>query len=158
MNVYAAFIRGQGGALTSPGMDQMAAQAHAAGIAADVFDYEDVRGIEDAIAAKHDDGTAIAVVGYSLGVSTATYLQTSYPFDLVLCIAASSFGQNYPIDKKRTRRSVLWRGPEPLSNAGGDLNFDVVHDALLPHLLMDTDPGIQAAVLAELKQLQRSPT
>src|SRR5208283_3642837 len=73
INVYAAFIRGQGGALTSPGMDAMAAQARSAGIAADVFDYEDVAGIEAAIAARHDEYTALTGIGYSLGGSTVTY-------------------------------------------------------------------------------------
>jgi hypothetical protein len=152
------FFRGQGGSLTSPGMSQMSEQAKAAaGINADVFDYDDLKAIEAAYT-KHSaaSGSKIAAVGYSLGVSTATYLQTKHPFALVLCIAASEFAQNYPISKTNTKRSVLWRSfLDPLSSAGGNLGFDTIHDVFNTHLLMDVATDIQAGVLEELKREQR---
>ncbi len=152
--LYAMFFRGQGGLLTSPGMAQMAEQANAAaGIRTDVFDYDDLRAIEAAYAKHSSTGSKIAAVGYSLGVSTATYLQTKHPFALVLCIAASEFAQNYPINKTNTKRSVLWRSfLDPLSSAGGNLGFDTIHDVFNTHLLMDVAQDIQAGVLEEIKK------
>lgn len=152
--IYLVAIMGQGGAATSPGVGQMADQARALGIECDVFNYADEKEISDKLFAKKAAGRVLAGLGYSLGVSTVTYLQLYYNFSLVLCVAASDFGQNYRI-APTTKRSVLWRNPlEPLSAAGGDLGFTVIHDLpLVPHLLMDVDPGVQAGVLAELKAL-----
>jgi hypothetical protein len=152
--IYLCAIMGQGGAATSPGVGQMADQARALGIECDVFEYGDVGEIEEKIDAKADADYTIVGLGYSLGASTLTYLQQHFRFSLVLCVAASDFGQNYKI-APTTKRSVLWRNPnEPLSAAGGDLGFTVIHDLpLVPHLLMDVDPGVQAGVLAELKAL-----
>jgi homoserine acetyltransferase len=136
--IYLCAIMGQGGAATSPGVGQMADQTRALGIECDVFEYGDVAKIDSALMPKLGSDHLIAGLGYSLGCSTLTYLQSEYEFDLVLCVAASDFGQNYKI-APTTKRSVLWRNPsEPLSAAGGDLGFTVIHDMpLVPHLLMD---------------------
>jgi hypothetical protein len=136
------------------GIPQMAAAARTAGITAEVFPYEDFADIEVKVEAHRGFGYTIAGVGYSLGVSTLTYLQTRHQFDLVLCIAASQFGQNYAIVSS-TKRSVLWRGPGPLSSAGGNLGFDVVHDVVADHLSMDLVTSVQVGVLRELQNLAR---
>ena len=157
--IYLVAIMGQGGAATSPGVGQMADQARALGIECDVFEYGDAQTALQGLVTKVSDGYKLAGLGYSLGVSTLTWLQKYLVFDLVLCVAASDFAgsDNYPI-RATTKRSVLWRNPlEPLSAAGGDLGFTVIHDLpLVPHLLMDVDPGVQAGVVAELKALAGS--
>ena len=155
--IYLVAIMGQGGAATSPGVSAMVDQARALGIEADVFEYGNVNPIASAIVTRRFDNYTIAGLGYSLGCSTLTYLEQLFPFSLVLCVAASEFGENYRI-APTTKRSVLWRNPlEPLSAAGGDLGFTVIHDLpLVPHLLMDVDPGVQAGVSAELKALAGS--
>ena len=114
--VYAAFFFGQGGWLTSYGMVRARDRARRMGLTADCFDYDDLSGATAALAAHVKD--RIALVGYSLGCTTVTWLQHEQPIDLVLCVAASSFGQNHPIIHKNTKRSVLWRGSGALSDAG----------------------------------------
>jgi hypothetical protein len=158
--VYLAAIMGQGGWLTSYGVARMAKTTEQLGIQADVFAYGDTDKIAAAVDAHRTTGYLIAGLGYSLGVSALTYAQSSFSghvgrkFDLVLCVAGSRLGQNYPIDHAKTTRSVLWRGPGVLSGAGGDLGFDVVHDvAGAPHLWMDFAPEVATGVEAELGSL-----
>lgn len=158
--VYLAAIMGQGGRLTSYGVVRMAAAATQLGIQVDVFSYGDTDLIAGVVDAHRTTGYLIAGLGYSLGVSALTYAQSNYQghtghlFDLVLCVAGSRLGQNYPINKQNTKRSVLWRGPGVLSGAGGDLGFDVVHDVVgSPHLWMDFAPEVASGVEDELSKL-----
>jgi len=154
--VYAVMIMGQGGYLTSYGVVRMAAAARQLGIQDDVFTYGSTDAIAAAVDAHRTTGYLIAGLGYSLGVSALTYAQRTRMFDLVLCVAGSKLGQNYPINHAKTTRSVLWRGPGVLSGAGGDLGFDVVHDvAGAPHLWMDFAPEVASGVESELNALLR---
>jgi hypothetical protein len=150
---YVAFFLGQGGYLFSWGIPLLEAEARKLGLATDVFSYTDVAAAWANIVRKRMDGYRIALVGYSLGNTTATYLQRHLQVDLLLAISESSLGRNHPIRKENTRRSVLWYGPDTLSNAGVYDGFDDVNYIDRMHLLMDLDPRVVTGVLKELKGL-----
>jgi hypothetical protein len=150
---YAAFFLGQGGYLFSWGIPHLESEARKLGLATDVFSYTDVNTAWANIVSKRKQGYRIALVGYSLGNTTATYLQQHLAVDLLLSISESSLGLNHPVKKENTKRSMLWYGPDALSNAGLHDGFDVVNYIESPHLLMDVDPRVVSGVLHELKGL-----
>jgi hypothetical protein len=148
---YVAFFLGQGGYLFSWGIPLLESEARRLGLATDVFSYTDLKPAWTNIVRKRKDGYKIALVGYSLGNTTTTYLQRYLAVDLLLAIAESSLGRNHPIEKKNTRRSVLWYGPDRLSNAGVHDGFDETNYIETLHVLMDLDPRVVSGVLGELK-------
>ncbi len=150
---YAAFFLGQGGYLFSWGIPLLASGARKLGLATDVFSYTDVKPAWTNIVRRRKDGYKIALVGYSLGNTTTTYLQRHLAVDLLLAISESSLGRNHPINKENTKRSVLWYGPDLLSNAGVHDGFDATNYIESLHLLMDVDPRVVSGVLDELKRL-----
>jgi hypothetical protein len=150
---YVAFFLGQGGYLFSWGIPSLASDARKLGFVADVYSYSDVNVAWANILRKRKEGYKIALVGYSLGNTTATYLQRNLPVDLLLAISESSLGQNHPIKKENTRRSVLWYGPDMLSNAGTHDGFDEIKYIDSMHLMMDVDPRVVRGVLDELQSL-----
>jgi hypothetical protein len=150
---YAAFFLGQGGYLFSWGIPLLESSARKLGFATDVFSYTDLNPAWTSIVRKRKDGYKIALVGYSLGNTTTTYLQRHLAVDLLLAIAESSLGRNHPIEKKNTKRSVLWYGPDMLSNAGLHDGFDETNYIETLHVLMDLDPRVVSGVLGELKSL-----
>ena len=155
MSVYAAFFMGQFGYVFSPGIPWMAHTASGMGIAADVFGYTDVTAAQAAITQHWGKGDKIALVGYSLGCTTATWLQTQMECDLLCCIAESTFGQNHPVNKKNTKHSVLWHAEDPLSSAGLNDGFDVVHElGYVPHVWMDISGTVRNGVITELSKLK----
>ena len=151
--IYVAFFMGQGGYFLSWGIPYLAWRARALGMETDVFGYSELREAWTSIGRKRADGYKIALVGYSLGNSTATYLQRHLKVDLLLAVAQSSLGRNYPIDKRNTRRSVLWYGPDFLSNGGLKNGFDKMNYVDAFHLWMGVDPRVLASVLRELMDL-----
>lgn len=150
---YAAFFLGQGGYLFSWGIPFLERGARKLGLATDVFSYTDVNPAWTNILRRRKDGYKIALVGYSLGNTTTTYLQSYLEVDLLLAISESSLGRNHPIKKKNTKRSVLWYGPDMLSNAGVHDGFDETNYIDSMHLMMDLDPRVVRGVLDELKNL-----
>lgn len=152
-NTYVAFFLGQGGYLFSWGIPLLAYEARKLGLVTDVFRYSDVKSAWTNIVRRRNDGYKIALVGYSLGNTTATWLQRHLKIDLLLAISESSLGQNHPIEKKNTRRSVLWYGPDMLSRAGVNDGFDETNYIERTHFLMDLDPRVIGGVLDELKRL-----
>jgi hypothetical protein len=150
---YAAFFLGQGGYLFSWGIPHLEREARKLGLATDVFSYTDLYPAWTNILRKSKEGYKVALVGYSLGNTTATYLQSRLAVDLLLAISESSLGRNHPIKKQNTKRSVLWYGPDMLSNAGVHDGFDETNYIESPHLLIDIDPRVVAGVLDELKRL-----
>jgi hypothetical protein len=150
---YAAFFLGQGGYLFSWGIPYLASQARGLGMETDIFGYSDVRAAWTKISRKKKDGYKVALVGYSLGNTTITYLQKYLEVDLLLAISESSLGRNHPIKKENTRRSVLWYGPDFLSNAGLKDGFDKINYVDESHLWMDVDARVVNGVLGELKDL-----
>jgi dienelactone hydrolase len=159
--VYAAFFLGQGGYVFSMGIASLARQARTRGIEADVYAYTEVDRARANVGMKREHGSKIALIGYSLGCTTATYLAQLAPStDLVCCIAESSLGENHPIDNAKTKRSVLFTGPDFLSDAGERDAFDrVVPVDVLPipifaHLSLQFAPTVVNGVLAELAKLK----
>jgi hypothetical protein len=150
---YAAFFMGQGGYFFSWGIPYLAYQARGFGMETDIFGYHELRSAWRKIFQKKRDGYKIALVGYSLGNTTVTYLQKHFEVDLLLAISESSLGRNHPIKKENTKRSVLWYGPDFLSNAGTRDGFDKVTYITNLHLFMDMDPRVVSDVLDELKTL-----
>jgi hypothetical protein len=150
---YVAFFLGQGDYLFSWGIPVLESEARKLGLATDVFSYTDVTAAWTSIVRRRNDGYKIALVGYSLGNTTATYLQRHLPVDLLLAISESSLGRNHPIKKENTRRAVLWYGPDMLSNAGVHDGFDDINYIDTSHLMMDLDPRVVTGVLDELKSL-----
>jgi hypothetical protein len=153
---YAAFFLGQGGYLLSWGIPLLESEARKLGLATDVFSYTDLASAWTSIVRKRKEGYKIALVGYSLGNTTATYLQRYLTVDLLLAISESSLGRNHPIKKENTKRAVLWYGPDLLSNAGVHDGFDETNYIESLHLLMDIDPRVMRGVLDELKRLVAS--
>ena len=151
--VYAAFFMGQGGYLFSWGVPHLEQEARRLGITTRIYDYSDVNTAWADIERRRREGYRIALVGYSLGNTTATWLQQHVSVDLLLAIAESSLGQNHPIRKQNTRRAVLWWGPDSLSNAGTRDGFDVTNYVPSTHLMMDVDSRVVTGVLAELGNL-----
>jgi hypothetical protein len=150
---YVAFFLGQGGYLFSWGIPYLAAQAQRLGIETDIFQYTEFRSAWKKINDKKADGYKIGLVGYSLGNTTATYLQKHMEVDLLLAIAQSSLGRNHHIKKGNTKRSVLWYGPDFLSNGGLKNGFDETNYVYNTHLLIDIDPRVVRSVLEELQDL-----
>ncbi len=150
---YAAFFLGQGGYLFSWGIPYLASQARELGMETDIFGYYEVTDAWKRITQKKKDGYKIALVGYSLGNTTITWLQRYLEVDLLLAISESSLGRNHPIKKENTKRSVLWHGLDFLSNAGLKDGFDTIHHVDDLHLWMDIDARVVSGVLDELKDL-----
>ena len=164
MSTYAALVRGQGGFLTSPGIDLLAADARRQGVVADVFNYSDWVAIEAVIRQRRGMGDKVAVVGFSLGNSTGTYLGTRDRIDLLICIFESSFAANYPPDHDNVGHSVLFRGPGALSDADVGMFDEVIEVpnvvAAIPilgdvvsHLAGQFSPIIVDGVLQRLAKL-----
>jgi len=150
---YAAFFLGQGGYWFSWGIPYLASQAQELGMEAEIFEYSAVKEAWKKITQKKKDGYKIALVGYSLGNTTITWLQRYLAVDLLLAISESSLGRNHPITRENTRRSVLWYGPDFLSNAGLEDGFDKVNYVNNLHLMMNVDPRVVSGVIRELRDL-----
>jgi hypothetical protein len=164
-SAYAAFFMGQGGYVFSMGVPILASKASTAGITTDVYGYTEVERARVNLGKYRQRGCKLSLVGYSLGCTTATYLQTLMPIDLVICIAESTLGENHPIDHKNTKRAVLYCGPDFLSSAGQHDGFNKVIevDALrmpllavpvLSHILIPFTEPVTNGVLDELAKLK----
>ncbi len=165
MSVYAAFFMGQFGYVFSMGMPMLASKARARGVTADVYGYTEVDRARVNLGKYRQRGSKLALVGYSLGCTTATYMQTSMPIDLVICIAELTLGENHPISHS-TKRAVLYSGPGFLSSAGAHDGFAKVVevDALrmpllavpvLSHVLIPFTDPVTDGVLDELAKLAK---
>jgi hypothetical protein len=157
--VYAAFFMGQFGYAFSMPFAAIASQAKAKGIEIDVFQYTDLWKAESAL----QEYTKRAVVGYSLGVTAATYLQTQMKVDPLLSIAASTLAgdNNHIVDHANTKRSILYRGTDFLSSAGLHDGYDEVINVtagwgipVWSHLNIPANPTVINGVLSELAKLK----
>jgi hypothetical protein len=151
---YVAFFLGQGGYLFSWGIPYLAAQTRELGMEADIFGYSEVSAAWTKIKRKKAAGYRIALVGYSLGNTATTYIQNHMKIDLLLAIAQSSLAPNQSINKQNTKRSVLWHGPDILSNAGVNNGFDKTKYVGDFHPFIDVDPRVTKDVLDELKRMR----
>jgi hypothetical protein len=159
--VYACFFLGQGGYWFSMPVVGIADTARSQGFTVDVFTYTDYAKAESEIQAWSKFGYKIALIGYSLGVTSATYLQSFLKVDLLISIAASTLGDNHVINHTNTKRSVLFRGTDFLSSAGLHDGYDEVIPItaglgipVLSHLLVPTVDTVSNGVLNELVKLK----
>lgn len=142
-----------GGFLTSSGVWRTANRLRSIGIEAECFKFNQLSLAEARLTTARTAHRPVGTLAFSLGNTSALWLQQYAPFDLLFSIADSTLGRNTPINHLHTKRSVLWRGPGVLSGAGGDLGYDVVHDCNKPHLLMDFAPEVWQDALAEFSKL-----
>lgn len=159
--VYAACFTGQFAWLgSSLGVYATARRMRAAGIVADSFGYTQVNPAVARIDQFANLGFFILLLGYSLGVSSITYLQSPgagtlrRQVDLLLAIAGSKLGANYPIDHKWCKRAVLFTGEGMLSSWESPTFDEIVRTSRTPHLLMDFNPEIVAGCAHEWTNLQ----
>lgn len=160
---YIAGIYGQGpifglawgGSLTSNGITRTVARmkgAHSLG--GDCYDFNQVIPLDAKIKEYQARALPTILLCYSLGVSTGTWYQTGHKIDLLICIAGSSLGTNYPIQAGHCGRSVLISGDGPLSDWGRNAGFSWVTTVpYTPHLLMDFHPAVTAIVDQEVSRL-----
>jgi hypothetical protein len=160
-SVYAAFFLGQGGYVFSIPFAAIAEKAKAQGIDVDVFAYSDLWRAQAALDAR--DASKRAVIGYSLGVTAATYLQTRMKVGLLISVAASTLAgdDNHSVNHANTERSLLFRGTDFLSSAGLHDGYDEVVNVtagfgipIWSHLNIPANPIVIDGVLAELAKLQ----
>jgi hypothetical protein len=158
--VFAAFFLGQVGWAFSSAFGSIASVARERGIGAWVYDYGEIDRARADIGALHGL-SKIALVGYSLGCTAATYLQTQMRVDLVVSVAASTLGENHRINRVNTKRSVLYRGTDFLSSAGLHDGYDEVVNVtagwsipIFSHLLIPANPIVIDGILAELAKLK----
>jgi hypothetical protein len=164
--VFAAFFLGQGGTLFSMPFAAIARKAHTAGFGTWVYPYTDLDRAREDVAAAAKGGSKIALIGYSLGASTMSELQSEHegpPIGLAIGIAASTLGENYPINRARTRRAVLYAGTDFLSSGAQRNGYDeVVHVTagfgipVWSHLNIPASHIVIDGVLAELAKLKGS--
>lgn len=157
MTVHAVFFLGQGGYAFSMPIVGIADKAKALGVETQVLPYSDY------LKATFPSNKKIALIGYSLGVSAATYIQQHHKVDLLICIAASTLAENYPVNKSDTKRSILYMGTDFLSSAGMHDGYDEIRHVeagfgipVLSHLLVPTTSSVTNGVIAELTKLQGS--
>lgn len=153
------FFFSWGGSLTSMGVSQLSSDCEARGIESHCFRFADVAGAEQFIVPALKDGRLLILGGYSLGVTSITYLQTIYPTALLLALAGSKLGRNSAINKHNTKRSVAWRDPNSILSGFDAVGFDVVHDMTgILHLWFDFDAtvvnGVNQEIDAFLKEQQ----
>jgi hypothetical protein len=158
------FVSAWGGWLTSPGITKLSSDAEVMGIESHCFQFDGtgVAQAEQLIVPALRRGRPLIFGGYSLGVTSITYLQTLYPVALLLALAGSRLGQNSAINHRNCKRSVAWIDPNS-TLSGFDakkLGFDVVYPLTHTlHLTFDFDPRVingppAAGVLGELRSFQ----
>jgi hypothetical protein len=159
--VYCAAFTGQFAWLgSSLGVFWTARRLRGVGVIADVFGYDSYDKALPRIDYFREQNFLIMLLGYSLGVSSATFIQSPNAgarrrhVDLLLAIAGSRLGLNYPIDHSWTKRAVLYTGTGVLSSWESPTFNHIVRVDGVPHLLLDFHPDVVAGVMYEVKQLQ----
>jgi hypothetical protein len=151
-----AVILGQGGWFTSAGIGVLGQRIAALGITTQVFEYQDWTAAEAFVRGRSAAGDKVAVVTYSLGGSTGTYLGTRDHIDLLICIFLSSLAQNYPVGPNVTD-SVLFIGQDFLSDANPGGFKEVIPVTVTPftipiadHLLGQDEPQVIDGILTRV--------
>lgn len=161
MNVSCAVILGQGGWLTSAGIGVLGDRIADMDVHTQVFDYTDLRDIEAFMVDARNVGDKLAIVSYSLGNSTSTWLGEHDKIDLLCCIFESSLAANYPVDKANVAHSVLFIGQDFLSDANSGGFDEVVNVTVTPvtipildHLLGQDEEVVIEGVLSRIAKLK----
>lgn len=160
--VYACFFLGQGGLLFSSSFKAIADKADALDIGTRVYNYTDIeQARRDILALKRLAKTAL--IGYSLGVTSITYLQRFLPVDLLIAVAPSTLAgnNNEIINHSNTKRSIALIGTDFLSSAGRHDGYDEVINVqagfgipIFSHLLIPNQPIVINTILTELQKLK----
>lgn len=154
MKLFVPCIMGQFSYLFSGGIPIIASRLRGiSGITTETWTYDSVIPIIARCQQYRRAGYSLGAVGFSLGTSTVDYIQQTLPFELIICLAESSLEQTFHINHKLCQRSVLWHGPDFLSDAGGADGFDITLQTPLPHLLIPYSPTIQRDILTRFKAL-----
>jgi|SRR4029077_832283 len=163
---YIAGVYGQGpiwglswgGWMTSNGITRSVARAKSTyGLDGDCFNFNDVLGVDDRIKYYQALTLPTILLCYSLGVTFGTWYQTGHQINLLICIAGSRLGKNYPIHEGHCDRSVLIRGGGVMSDWGKTAGFNRVEDVPgVPHLLMDFAPAVTNIVMQEIGNIVKS--
>lgn len=162
--VFALVVRGQGGFVTGWGMDILGAQIRKIGVTCEVVDYTDWQAADQLLREYQKAGYKIALIGYSLGNSTITYLGTFEKIDLIVAIFESTLGQNYKINHVNVGHAVLYYGQDFLSSAGQDDGFNEKHYVevtpitipVFDHLLGQGEKVVLEGTLSQLAKLQKA--
>lgn len=162
-NVAVAFIDGQGGAVTSPGMIMLCGWAAKNGFVAANFSYTQIQQADQWIRNHSADKTSI--VCYSAGAGTGDYISWHERLDQVIALDPSRDCVNYKV-KPTVPDSVLvhndfWfthftgiGGAGEATDPGGDLGFKTRIEVSEDHLLVDVDPHVQDIVKQHLLRLK----
>ncbi len=144
-----------GGWMTSNGVTRTVARMQATHILdGDCFNFNQVMLADVQIKRYQALLLPTILLCYSLGVSGGTGYQIDHHIDLLICIAGSSLGKNYPIHEGHCGRSVLISGSGLMSDWGRNAGFNRVTEVPhVPHLLMDFAPAVTAIVDQEVTHL-----
>lgn len=120
----------------------------------DCYNFNQVVAVDNQIKAYQAMPLPTILLCYSLGVTTGTWYQTGHHIELLICVAGSKLGTNYPIRKSYCGRSVLISGSGIMSSWGETAGFDRIETVPhVAHLLMDFHPTVTAIVDQEIRQL-----
>jgi len=134
-----------GGSLTCPGLTYIRDRLAMLGFTAYAMTFGRIESALAIVREANRNGQRLLLGGMSLGVTTATLIQTTNKCDLLQCMAASKFAgaNNRPVNHAMTKRSVLWANPaSEMSGAGLNLGFDEIISSEDAHLLFDLDPRV----------------
>lgn len=154
-------FEGQFGPFLSPGIPYISGQlSKIPHVVAKTYHYTGTELAQKDIVQFRKGGYALALIGFSLGCSTITWLQQYYDVDLLCAIAESKLAMNYRINRERTKRSILFYGSDFLSSAGTDdpgfTEKIAVNNTLIPiveHLSLDVTQSVISRILAECTHL-----
>jgi len=159
MKTYVAMFQGQGGFWFSQGLYPLRDKLRKIGALADVFRYVDEPTAHVCINNYRTTGYQIALWGYSLGTSTVLYEQNHHGCDLAMCCAVSKLETEWPIDKAKTKRAILWHGKGVLSAGGTNMGFDVIREIpgpwvpVVSHLMYQIAPMVVDDTVLEVQEL-----
>ena len=176
MDTFVYLLRGQGGLLTSPGVDYMASEITRLGLSPRVYDWNKWMDVVADIITKPVKSNFV-VEGFSLGGNATTWIEevlktgtiegqrvsipTSHEIALLLALDPSTWTLVSPL-LSNVRRAVLFHDVDPLNPVGhaefvAGTGFDphnlIVYQTYDLHLFVDLDPWIQQICLAEIKSL-----
>jgi hypothetical protein len=173
MKTYVYFVRGQGGAATSAGVDQMAAEvtkwkdAHVK-----TFDWASWQEIVTDVNAHASEAAVRLACGYSLGANAMTWALGGVSsqgkhalgiqhcvFDFCAFIDPTSLSVITPLSQNTLKQALHFKshsldfvGHATLPLAGFIPSKMKVVDTILPHLMLDWDPSIQKQILDTFKE------
>jgi hypothetical protein len=164
-NTYIYFIRGQGGSITSPGIDHMAASIGIGTVT--TYNWGDWEKVREDIAKHEKEDCFRLACGYSLGANALTwilggvhltstfgYSPISCQFDAAVFLDPTWMSVITPLQGSTLKRAVHYRNYSLDIFGHGTLtlasDFDPKNLTIMPtytsHFLVDTDVNIQLEI------------